>query len=153
MKRPKHLYKRFFSLFIGQSFFVRRARLAVKVGPFSYKELFGTDPQPVKRIAPWTKVRTLIPVLTKWKGRQILVENHNVQSTRCIWQETTVTGCPAGAVRVDNQEHLDKILAEANSGKTHYVGDDCPGGHQRDPMVQDHTPDQVPTHERNGPAS
>jgi hypothetical protein len=174
MTRTKHPYKRFFSLFIGQAFFIGRRKLAVKVGFATYQEhakeartaeQWGKQ-TPKKTIAPWRKVRTLIPVTTT--GRLVL--NHNVQSVPAHWltgQPTATTGCasqpremthyfgdgcpgghreeptgephhPDNPVGVDSQEHLDKILAEANL---------------RDPMTQDHTTDQVPTHERNGPAS
>jgi hypothetical protein len=60
MKRTKHIYKSFLSLAIGQSFFIRRRKLAVKKGLFSCHVVGGS----VETIAPWRKVRTLLPVTT-----------------------------------------------------------------------------------------
>jgi len=133
MTRTKHLYKRFFSLFIGQAFFIRRGKIAAKVAPFAYRE--PGKGGPAKIIAPWRKVRTLIPVTTT--GR--LVENHNVQSANA-------------------HRELNKYGPQETTEPTGepYTPDNpvfCREKPLRDPMVQDHTPDQVPTHERNGPAS
>ena len=176
MKRTKHIYKRFISLFIGQSFFIGRRKLAVKAGFATYQEHASeakTTEQwgkqtPKKTIAPWRKVRTLTPVKTLRP--------------------------PSGILRNTQQEIAEgKYFPRAKDclrpdGRTHFVGDDCPGGHQgfpmtgcssgpnrvqqlsaidsiyekigaeaeakfppvtlRDPMVQDHTPSPQPEHER-----
>lgn len=123
MKRTRHIYKRFFSIAMGQNFFIRRGKLAVKRGLFSCQVIGGS----VQTVAPWRKVRTTTPVKTLRP--------------------------PSGILRNVQQEIADgKYFPRAKDclgadGRTHYVGDDCPGGH-RDPMVQDHTPSPTPEHER-----
>lgn len=66
MKRTKHLYKSFFALTEGESFFIRRGKLAKKTGFYSYEEpgKISGNCQEIRlgRIAPWRKVRTTQPV-------------------------------------------------------------------------------------------
>lgn len=82
----------------------------------------NTDPKGRSRtIAPWRRVKTLRLV----KGSK----SHPIPGI--------MTG------RVNNRV--------PNDGMTHFVGDNCPGGHQS--MNIDHTPEAQPEHERTGPAN
>lgn len=118
----KNIWKRFFSLTEGQDFYIRRNKLAVKVGFCLYREhdaLVG-GPGWFVRIAPWRRVRTTQPVkgvnrIVKGTETGRLVTNHNIQSA--YW--------PRAKDCMDLGDHRD-----INPGKTHYVGDDCPGGHR-----------------------
>lgn len=118
----KNIWKRFFSLTEGQDFYIRRNKLAVKVGFCLYREheaLVG-GPGWFVRIAPWRRVRTTQPVkgvnrIVKGTETGRLVTNHNIQSA--YW--------PRAKDCMDLGDHRD-----INPGKTHYVGDDCLGGHR-----------------------
>lgn len=139
MKRTKHIYKRFFSLAIGQSFFIRRGKLAVKDGFASYRE-HAVEAKtteewgkrtPKEMIAPWRKVRTLIPVTTT--GR--LVTNHNIPSRKAEELFSRNVHCATTG----------PAMGTYINGK--YV--ECVTGHGlRDPLDQDHTPSPPPENER-----
>jgi len=119
---------------IGENFFIRRGKLAVKRGLFSCQVIGGS----VKKITPWTKVRTLTPVRPAPSSCLRPLRSPTPVNQILGVPETDITGC-------------------VDSGETHYVGDNCPGAHRepqlRDPQGQDHTPEKPPEIDRNGPAS
>lgn len=178
MKRTKHIWKRFFSLNVGDDFFISRNNIARKVGFCSYRKLAtNAGDEPDRRISIFRRVRTTQPIKTQ-----------RITATEC--RESMVNQPSFPGLALPRKQHLDAILAKVNAhdmgdhrdinpGKTHYVGDSCPGGHaevithpdnpvfattgcaidydsnvgklpyvERDPMAQDHTPDPQPQNDR-----
>jgi hypothetical protein len=141
MKRTKHIYKRFFSLAIGQTFFIRR-KVAIKVGVFSFQNWGKRGLLPRKTIAPWRKVRTTQPVTIKHAPAiPPDARFYDPRYVPCL----VSSGRERTATEIQQSEYLARTLEAANAH------DDA--NLLRDPMVQDHTPDKPPEIDRNGPAS
>lgn len=146
MRASPHIWKSFWSLKRGDNFYIGK-RFFVKFNSYvaDYVGRGGS-----RYVAPWRRVRTTELVKAKHpiKGR---VVSNRITATECresmasqpppgypwggMGQPTSFTGCAhAPAVSERQQlENLDRILAEANV---------------RDPMNQDHTPDNPRTHDR-----
>lgn len=173
MRNAPHVWKRFWSLRVGDWFFIRPSQLAVKVGIATYQE-HGKEcsdniedwgkQTPRERISPWRRVKTTRLV----KGSKshpipvkLPIRPYEGPTGACVVHEDDFI---AGKYWPRAKPHTDAM--------THFVGDDCPGGHRgtaqtgcggtwkvaeiqtenQQSMNIDHTPEKPPEHERTGPA-
>jgi len=152
MRNQPHVWKSFRSLKVGEWFFLGKRmhekKNCVRARP-SMEE--GTV-----FVVPWKRVKTMQLV----KGSK----SHPIPGTMAGRVNSGVRYFP-GNTHPGSIISADILNAMAQSGcngpqRTHFVGDDCPGGHHAENQTEtkqsmdiDHTPEKPPEHERTGPLS
>lgn len=116
-RQPQRVHKTFYRLKLRANFFIGKG--LYEKTTFCTARAIGADVPGIKFVAPWKVVRSDEYVNKRITPAQLAELNAN-----------------ARARNEKNREVIDSLnavrppyTAEELSGKTHYVGDSCPGGH------------------------
>lgn len=126
------VWMRFWHLNLDESFFVGR-RQFVRTGLFTARPFTKLE-SPRQFVAPWTRVKT-----TRLVRRKSLLEKLANKALAAKSPFLNMVGggsFPSGVsdeIRSVNPVHpayRSAPIMPTDDGKTHFVGDDCPGGHR-----------------------